>query len=60
MADVVNLRLARKNKARAAKDKQAEANRVKFGRSKADKDHALAGKNLEKRRLDQAKLTPDE
>lgn len=42
MAEIVNLRLARKAKARAAKEADAAANRAAFGRSKADKDRAKA------------------
>lgn len=38
MGDVVNLRQARKHKARAEKERQAEQNRVRHGRSKADRD----------------------
>ena len=61
MAEIVNLRQARKQKARAAKDKQAEANRTTFGlamskESKAEKARARAEKSAESRRLDQAKL----
>ena len=37
MADLVNLRQARKAKARSAKEQQAEQNRAKFGRTKAEK-----------------------
>lgn len=36
MGDVVNLRLARKARNRAADERRAEANRAKHGRSKAD------------------------
>ncbi len=60
MGEIVNLRQARKQKARAAKEKDAEANRIKFGRTKADKDHGQAAKDFAARRLDQSKLTPDE
>jgi hypothetical protein len=35
--DVVNLRQVRKQKARFEKEKQAEQNRVSFGRTKAEK-----------------------
>lgn len=35
--DVVNLRQVRKQKARSEKEKQAEQNRVSFGRTKAEK-----------------------
>lgn len=37
MAEIVNLRLARKAKARAAQQTEAQANRAKFGRTKAEK-----------------------
>lgn len=37
MGEVVNLRLARKRKARAAQDIQAAANRALHGRSKSEK-----------------------
>lgn len=57
MAEVINLRLARKAKARAEADKTAAANRAKHGRTKADKvrvkaeagraERDLAGKKLE-------------
>ena len=37
MSNVVNLNKARKNKAHDASRKQADANAVKFGRTKAEK-----------------------
>jgi hypothetical protein len=37
MAEIVNLNRLRKAQKRAAKDRQAEANRVKFGRTKTEK-----------------------
>jgi Domain of unknown function (DUF4169) len=37
MADIINLRHARKHKARTEKDQKAEANRRFFGQSKAEK-----------------------
>lgn len=40
MAEIVNLRLARKAKARAAKEATASANRAAFGRTKAEKSAA--------------------
>lgn len=58
MAEIVNLRRARKTKAKGEKDKTAEANRIKHGTPKAlrnlaearkDKaDQALSGHMLEK------------
>ncbi len=38
MAEVVNLRAKRKEKARATARAKADANAAKFGRSKAEKD----------------------
>ena len=46
MAEPVNLRQARKRLAREEAEKQAEANRLKFGRTKAERDR----KNAEERR----------
>lgn len=38
MAEIVNLNRRRKDKARAERRVQAEANAVKFGRSRAERD----------------------
>ena len=48
MGEIINLRQARKVKARAEKERVAAANRAKFGRTKAERD---AGR-LEEARLD--------
>ncbi|MBC7314411.1 MAG: DUF4169 family protein [Rhizobium sp.] len=58
-ADVVNLRQFRKVKARSEKDRQAEQNRLTFGRSKAEKNltdalNAKAEKTLDQGRLDRS------
>lgn len=37
MGDIINLRQARKAKARADKDRLAQSNRAKFGRTKAER-----------------------
>ena len=58
MADVVNLRRMRKQKARAEKDKDAAANRAKFGRTSAEKNRSAAEGRHAAAQLDQAKLTP--
>jgi Domain of unknown function (DUF4169) len=55
MADIVNLNRARKAKARAAKDDLAAQNRVKFGRTKAEKQAESAIKSLTERKLDSHK-----
>ena len=46
MADIVNLRQARKQKARAERERLAEQNRTLHGRSKADRerDRSIADK----------------
>ena len=52
MADIINLKQARKSKARKAKDATAEQNRAKFGRTKAEKTLVETEKNKERRDLD--------
>jgi hypothetical protein len=52
MGDVINLKLHRKRKERAAKDAKAAGNRAKFGRTKAEKEVVRAVVDLETRRLD--------
>lgn len=42
MADVINLNRFRKEKTRAQDEKRASENRVKFGRTKAEKQAAKA------------------
>ena len=49
MAEIVNLRRARKGKARAEKDARVTDNRVRFGQTKAEKHKSEA----ESRRADQ-------
>jgi hypothetical protein len=50
-ADVVNLRQARKRKARAESEAKAEENRRIFGQSLAEQRHRKAIEELEKRNL---------
>ena len=52
MAEIVNLRQARKAKARASKEAEAATNRAKFGRPKAEKQVEAAKKSIEGKRLD--------
>jgi hypothetical protein len=47
MAEIINLRAARKAKARGEKDAKAEENRVLFGRPKKAKTLAQAKKAVE-------------
>lgn len=60
MGEIVNLRRARKTKARAAATDEAAANRTKFGQSRAQRDAAQAAHAAEARRLDAHKReTPE-
>jgi hypothetical protein len=56
MADVINLRQARKQKARAEKDQKAAENRAQYGRSKHEKAVTRALKAQVEKALDQGKL----
>ncbi|MDH6267857.1 hypothetical protein M2360_003257 [Rhizobium sp. SG_E_25_P2] len=55
-ADIINLRQARKAKARVEKEKTADQNRVSFGRTKAEKQLTKALNDKAERALDQGKL----
>ena len=55
MADPINLNRARKAKARTADEARAAENRVKFGRTKAEKLAAKAEAERLKRALDQTR-----
>ena len=59
-SDVVNLRQFRKQKARTDKDKQAEQNRLTFGRTKAEKNLTSALNKKASRALDDGKLDKGE
>jgi hypothetical protein len=50
MGEVVNLRIARKRKARAEREETAAENRAKFGRSRAEKQKTVAEDALSARR----------
>lgn len=61
MGDLVNLRRARKDRARREKEAKAEENRVAFGRSKAEREGSAAQNRLEAARLDaHRRETPEE
>ena len=59
MADIINLRQARKAKSRAAANAQAAENRRKFGRPKAERDMQAAQERLARRRLEGHRLADD-
>lgn len=56
MADIINLRRARKTKARAEKAAKADANRVTHGVAKSDRDLAKARRQKAERTADAHKL----
>lgn len=51
-ADIINLRQARKVKARKDAEERASENRVRFGRTKAEKQRDAAEKSIKDRVLD--------
>jgi hypothetical protein len=55
-AEIVNLRQARKTRARVEKEKQADQNRLTFGRTKAEKSLTKALNEKAARLLDQGRL----
>jgi Domain of unknown function (DUF4169) len=55
-ADVVNLRQFRKTKARSEKERQAEQNRITFGRTKDEKNLTRALNDKAEKSLDQGRL----
>ena len=57
MGDIVNLNQYRKAQARAESAKQAEANRRRHGRTKAEREKESAEEALQERRHDQLRLT---
>jgi hypothetical protein len=58
MSDIVNLRQFKKKKARDAKEKQADQNRILFGRTKTEKDFAREETRKSERFLDINRLEP--
>lgn len=63
MAEIVNLRMARKARERAAREAEASANRARHGRGKAERevqslDAARAARNLEGARRDNKDQEP--
>lgn len=58
MADIINLNKHRKQKARAEAERLAADNRVRFGRSKAEKDKAAAETEAARQRMDQLRREP--
>lgn len=55
-AEIINLRQARKARARAAREAQADENRAKFGLSKAERQQLAMETDRAVRHLDGARL----
>ncbi len=60
MGDLINLRQARKSRKRAEDSNKSEANRLKHGRTKADKRLAALTKQRQDSIVDGARLEPEE
>ena len=58
-AEIVNLRQFRKQQARSEKEKQAEQNRISFGRTRDEKKLTTARNEKAKKTLDQGRLEKD-
>lgn len=59
MAEIINLRLARKARQRADKERTAAANRAKFGQTKAERQARALDEARLGARLDGAKRDED-
>ncbi|MGI6245146.1 MAG: DUF4169 family protein [Pseudochelatococcus sp.] len=59
MAEIVNLRRARKARARSEKEAQAAENRLRFGATKAERTASAAAREKDERHLDAHRL-PEE
>ena len=59
MAEIINLRLARKARAREEAERQAAENRAKFGQTKAQKATQRADAERQARTLDGARREED-
>jgi hypothetical protein len=57
-AEIVNLRRARKAKARIEREKEAEANRIAFGRTKAEKSATTAERERAEREIEGHRRDP--
>jgi hypothetical protein len=59
MAEIVNLRRARKDKARQRRESEADANRRRFGRTKAEKAADKDAQERNRRDVDGKKIDRD-
>ena len=59
MAEIVNLRRARKDKARQQRESEADANRRRFGRTRAEKAADKDAQDRAQRDIDGKKIDRD-
>jgi hypothetical protein len=59
MAEIVNLRRARKDRARQQRESEADANRRRFGRTKAEKANDKDVRERARRDIDSKKIDRD-
>lgn len=59
MGEIINLKRARKDKARAGKEADAQENRVQHGRTKLEKKQTKAENDVANRKLDGLKRKPE-
>jgi hypothetical protein len=60
MGEIINLRRAKKQKARAEKEREAASNRAHFGTGKSERKVTLARSEKERSTLEGKKLDPDQ
>jgi hypothetical protein len=60
MAEIINLNKHRKSKARDAHESQSAANRVKYGRTKADKENDRRAEERSAKLLQDRKIDKDD
>lgn len=56
MGDIVNLRRARKEQGKRRREAEAEGNRLRCGRTKAEREHTDAAAALERAKLEAHRL----
>ena len=59
MAEIVNLRRARKDKTRQQRESEADANRRRFGRTKAEKANDKDASERARREVESKKIDRD-
>ncbi len=59
MADIINLKQVRKRREKAEKEKRAETNRARFGRTKVERQGEETARVKAEKSLDQHRLDED-